>query len=115
MAASVPSSESDVNMPSLVPISINGNTLDPAAPTVRTVGLGTGDAADSNYILIQIKGRLTKENKDELQYLKVGIKELVSDNTYLCRYEPSELEPIRDLDFVKRSISTQRTLSFLRY
>jgi serine protease AprX len=88
-------------MASLAPISINGNTLDPAAPAVRAAGLGTGDAADSNYILIQTKGAVTKDNKDELQRMKVGIKELVSDSTYLCRYEPSDLEPIRKLDFVK--------------
>lgn len=88
-------------MSSLTPISINGNTLDPAAPAVKAAGFGTGDAADSNYILIQANGALTKENKDELEKLKVGIKELVSDSTYLCRYEPADLKDVRELDFVK--------------
>ncbi|KAL5348008.1 hypothetical protein ACLOAV_007420 [Pseudogymnoascus australis] len=88
-------------MAPLAPISINGNTLDPDNPAVRAAGLVTGDAADSNYVLIQTKGAVTKDNKDELQSLKVGIKELVSDSTYLCRYEPTDLEPIRNLDFVK--------------
>ena len=88
-------------MASLTPISINGNTLDPGAPAIRAAGLGTGDAADSNYILIQTQGPVTKDNKDELQRLKVGIKELVSDNTYLCRYEPPDLESVRKLNFVK--------------
>ncbi|KFZ07914.1 hypothetical protein V502_09672 [Pseudogymnoascus sp. VKM F-4520 (FW-2644)] len=88
-------------MAALAPISINGNTLDPANPAVRAAGLVTGDAADSNYVLIQTKGAVTKDNKDQLQSLEVGIKELVSDSTYLCRYEPADLEPIRNLDFVK--------------
>ncbi|KFZ01540.1 hypothetical protein V500_00717 [Pseudogymnoascus sp. VKM F-4518 (FW-2643)] len=88
-------------MAHLAPISINGNILDPAEPAVRAAGLVTSDAADSNYVLIQTKGAVTKDNKDELQNLEVGIKELVSDSTYLCRYEPSDLEPIRNLDFVK--------------
>ncbi|KAJ9603342.1 hypothetical protein H2200_012120 [Cladophialophora chaetospira] len=86
---------------SLAPVSINGNILDPAAPSVKAAGFGTGDAASSNYILIQTTGSLTKDNKESLQGLDVGIKELVSDSTYLCRYEPQDLERIRKLDFVK--------------
>jgi subtilisin family serine protease len=79
----------------MAPITINGNTIEPH-------GLGTGDAADSNYILIQAAGPLTKANKTTLRDLNVGVQDmiLVGHATYLCRYEPADLKPIRDLEFV---------------
>ena len=79
----------------MAPITINGNTLEPH-------GLGTGDAADSNYILIQAAGPLTKANKTTLRDLNVGVQDmiLVGHATYLCRYEPSDLKPVRELEFV---------------
>lgn len=69
-------------------ITINGNTLDPEAPTLATFGLFQETAQDSNYILIQINSPLTKEIKEELAYRNVVILEKVSDDTYLCGYKP---------------------------
>ena len=85
------------------PISINGNTIDPDAPAVKALGLGTDDTEDSNYILVQIAKdeTLTKAHKEALAGAKVDIKERVGDRTYLCRYEPKKLKPVRDLKFVK--------------
>lgn len=89
----------------MVIITINGNTLDPDAPVAvrKTLGAATDSAADSNYILVQTKEPLKKAQKEELASLKVDIKEYVSENTYLCRYEPEDLAPIRNLDYVTYS------------
>lgn len=83
-------------------ITINGNTLHPAAPAAvrRTLGAAVDDAAESNYILIQSNIPLRKAEKQRLSDLDVAIKEYVSDNTYLCRYEPTDLSSVRDLDFI---------------
>ena len=88
-------------MAALEPISINGNTLDPSAAAVRAAGLGSDNASGSNYILIQVSGALTKDHKTQFQGKNVDINERVGDRTYLCRYEPADLEPLRKLDFVK--------------
>ncbi|KAF5258206.1 hypothetical protein FOXYS1_11235 [Fusarium oxysporum] len=81
-------------------ITINGNTLDPEAPTLATFGLFQETAQDSNYILIQINSPLTKEIKEELAYRNVVILEKVSDDTYLCGYKPENLSEIRALSYV---------------
>ena len=86
----------------MVLITINGNTLDPDAPVHarKSLGAAVDNAADSNYILVQTNEPLKKAQKEQLANLNVGIKEYVSENTYLCYYEPEDLTPIRDLDFV---------------
>ena len=81
-------------------ITINGNTLDPEAPTLRAFGLAQETAKDSNYILIQADGPLTKDVKHILAQKKVDIQQKVSDDTYLCGYEPEDLSEIRDLPFI---------------
>lgn len=87
-------------MARIAPISINGNSLDPGAPSVKAAGFGTGDASKSNYILIQTEQPLTKEFKEALKSAKVNVKERVGDSTYLCRYEPDDLDDVRNLTFV---------------
>lgn len=71
-------------------ISINGNTLDPdtPVPALRTLNLVQDTAQDSNYILIQTNGPLTKDIKRGLAEAQVTVQEKVSDDTYLCKYEP---------------------------
>lgn len=81
-------------------ITINGNTLDPEAPTLQTFGLVQETAKDSNYILIQTDGPLTKDIKRTLADKAVDIQQKVSDDTYLCGYKPDDLSEIRDLPFV---------------
>jgi serine protease AprX len=89
----------------MVIITINGNTLDPDAPVAvrRTLRAAEDTAADSNYILIQTKEPLKKAQKKELSDLKVDIQEYVSENTYLAHFEPEDLAPIRNLDYVTYS------------
>lgn len=97
----VPPGESTSDKPKPIPISINGNTVDPNAPTLRgAFGLGVGDAARSDYILVQTRDFLTKDDKKKLADLKVEVKELISDKTYLCHFTPKDLQGVRDLKFV---------------
>ena len=67
-------------------ISINGNSLDPKAPTLRAFNLVQETAKDLDYILVQTNRPLTKEIKKELAKKHVEIQEKVSEDTYLCRY-----------------------------
>lgn len=83
-------------------ITINGNSLDIEAPVVQALGINKPDAKDSNYILIRTNGDpLRKAEKTELDGMGVGIKEYVSDNTYLCTYKPEDLDKLHELPYVK--------------
>lgn len=88
--------------PAPIPISINGNVVDPKTPTVRALSFGVGDTGRSDHILVQAVEYLTKDNKKELDKLKIHIEELVSDMTYLCRFEgeKKDLGAVRKLPFV---------------
>src|SRR5919197_1002841 len=83
-------------------ITINGISLDPVAQSdaLKAARLESPDASRSNYVLIQTSGPLTDEQKEELARLGAEIQEYVPDNTYLCRYAPSDLDAIRALPFV---------------
>ncbi|KAH8590376.1 peptidase S8/S53 domain-containing protein [Bisporella sp. PMI_857] len=60
------------------------------------------DASKSDYILVKIEaGRLKADEKYELHDADVQILQYVGQGTYLCRYKPVDLKPIRDLRFVK--------------
>src|SRR5579871_2080224 len=84
-------------------IKINGVTFDPGETGAVNLAVAppAADAAESNYILIQTKGPLDKEQRRTLEAMSVKIQEYVSENTYLCRYEPSDLASIRSLPFVE--------------
>lgn len=71
-------------------ITINGNSLDPQAPTVtlRAFGLVQETAKDSDYILIQTNCPLTKDVKKQLADNQVELQEKVSEDAYLCAYKP---------------------------
>ncbi|KAK5093331.1 hypothetical protein LTR70_004701 [Exophiala xenobiotica] len=96
------SSQSPSEKAAPIPISINGNVVDPKDPTVRALSFGVGDTARSDHILVQAAKYLTKDNKEELARLKIQIEELVSDKTYLCRFEgeKKDLGAVRRLPFV---------------
>jgi serine protease AprX len=79
-------------------ITINGNSFDTESPILRAFNLVRETAKDSNYILLQANGSLTKDIKETLEQRQVKIHERVSENTYLCEYKPeSELCPILPL------------------
>ena len=83
-------------------ITINGVTLDPVrnGPALRAANLLSADASQSNFLLIQTTGPLTKAERDQLAGLHVDILEYVPEDTYICRYIPSDLSTIRALPFV---------------
>jgi serine protease AprX len=83
-------------------ITINGISLDPVAESegLRSASLVSADASGSDYILVQTDGPLSSEQTAQLSALGVEIQEYVPDNTYMCRYKPSDLDAIRALPFV---------------
>ncbi len=83
-------------------ITLNGVSIDPLSQArgLEAASLESVDADDSNYVLIQTDGALTPEQQQQLVDLDVEIQEYVPENTYLCRYAPTDLAPIRALPFV---------------
>jgi serine protease AprX len=83
-------------------ITINGVTVDPLAQgaALEAANLEFETAASSNYILIQATAPLGKAQKAELTALGAEILEYVPEDTYLCRYSPADLSPIRSLPYV---------------
>jgi serine protease AprX len=83
-------------------ITINGNSLDPLAQTaeLQELGFASADASASNYILLQAKGPLTKEQKAQLKATGATILEYVPDDSYIVYYPPKDLTPVRQLPFV---------------
>jgi hypothetical protein len=83
-------------------ITINGITLDPSAQRValRSASLLSADAHDSDYLLVQTKGPLTREQRTALEKTGAKILEFVPQDTYVCRYTGTDLKKIRALPFV---------------
>ncbi len=83
-------------------ITINGITIDPEAhgPALAAANVVAETASQSDYILIQTKAPLTKDQKEELADFSVRILEYVPENTYVCYYPESDLQSIRQLPFV---------------
>ncbi|MBI5251832.1 MAG: S8 family serine peptidase [Desulfomonile tiedjei] len=84
-------------------ITINGMTVDPLAQqlALSAADLHAADASESNYVLIQTQGPLSKNQKAELATKGVVILEYVPDETYICEFKPTDLESIRSLSFVE--------------
>ncbi len=83
-------------------ISIDGISFDPVAyaSELAADGLFPADASQSNYIMIQTEAPPSDEQRSVLTGAGVAIQEYIPDDTYLCRYEPADLEPIRAIPFV---------------
>lgn len=87
---------STINTPEdAVPITINGRTVDPQKTYAQ-------DAERTNYITIRALEPLSHDSEAELQTLGVTIQEQVAIDTYLCRYEPSDLETIRAKPYISQ-------------
>ena len=99
-------------------ISINGYTFDPVAQAkdLKAARLDSVDTSESNYVLIQTNGPLDDEQKAVLTKAGATILEYIADDTYLCRYPPANLRPIRALPFVVwAGVYMQVSRSRLRY
>jgi serine protease AprX len=83
-------------------VTINGITVDPSTQesALAAANLVTPDASDSNYILIQTTQPLDRAQKSELEGKGVLILEYVPDSTYLCQFNPTNLDEIRALPYV---------------
>jgi subtilisin family serine protease len=81
-------------------ITINGISFDPEGSSVQLAGLEQSDTSNSNYIIIQSNAPLTKDQKDELNSLGAQILEFYPENSYLCKFSPSSVEPIKALPYV---------------
>ncbi|KAH7029931.1 peptidase S8/S53 domain-containing protein [Microdochium trichocladiopsis] len=79
-------------------ITINGNVVQLADLTP------SADAANTNYLLIKGATDLGQQEKRQLAEKGVKVYEYLGENVYLCYYEPSELEPIQQLDFVDAAV-----------
>lgn len=60
------------------------------------------DAHNANYIYIETHAPITTEQKRQLANLQAIVYEYIGPDTYLCKYDPTDLTPIRDLSFVKK-------------
>jgi len=83
-------------------ITINGISIDPTTqgPALASARLARADSSSSNYILIQTREPLDKTKKAELTATGAELLEYVPENTYICRFLPADLGPIRALPFV---------------
>jgi serine protease AprX len=81
-------------------ITINGISFDPADRSPAAASVSSVDASKSDYVLVQTTAPLTAEQQAQLKSLGAEICEYVSANTYMCRYKPTDLSPIRALPFV---------------
>lgn len=92
-------------------ISINGVTVDPLAGADRDDAAGAvggrgvladtaGDASGSNYLLVQVSGPLSPEQMQDLRDLGLTVLQYVPQDTYIVRYEGTDLTAIRGRDYV---------------
>jgi serine protease AprX len=83
-------------------IKINGITVDPQAngAMLSAAKLISVDSSSSDFILIQTKQPLNQTQLDELSRMGATVLEYVPENTYICRYPPSDLGRIRALPYV---------------
>ena len=87
---------------SLKKVTINGNTLEPTlhGPGRQLSDLDAQDASGTKHILIQTEGPLSPDQKADLKSSGVVIENYISENTYLCEYDPDDLEILRSKEFV---------------
>jgi serine protease AprX len=90
-------------------ITVNGNTIVPIGSQGEGWTVNANDqeevksapnAKDSNFILVQVDRVLTVAEKGILADHHAEIQEYVAENTFLCRYEPEDLQALRLLPFV---------------
>ncbi|KAI1159906.1 hypothetical protein F5B18DRAFT_556371 [Nemania serpens] len=75
----------------MFPIIINGNHLDEAIEPAA-------DASGTNYILVQSRAGLSPPQKQDLAKAGVMVHDYVSKNTYLCYFEDSDLDRLRQME-----------------
>ncbi|KAJ6011673.1 hypothetical protein N7451_003085 [Penicillium sp. IBT 35674x] len=83
---------------------LNGNKFslssDPGFSALRTFDLKPS-INDSNYILIKLAGPLDREKKRTLAGLHIQVQQFLGDNTFKCRYEPTDIDRLKEHDFIE--------------
>jgi serine protease AprX len=92
-------------------ITINNITFDPSAAAPHALeatraplpqaALTPATASQSDYVLVQTHGPLTRAQKDQLRDVGAEILEYVPEETYLCHFPPQSLDGVRALPFVR--------------
>lgn len=80
-------------------INVNGHELDPASQQEGGKHF-VPDASQSNFILLQCHEILQHAQYKALEDLQCYVQGYINPNTYLCRYEPADLERLRSLPFI---------------
>ncbi|KJK76477.1 hypothetical protein H634G_08065 [Metarhizium anisopliae BRIP 53293] len=75
---------------------VNGNEL-------STAEASTSDASSTNFIVVRGTRRIIADDKRKLAKKGAAVTEYLGNDIYLCHYEPSNLQPIRDLEFVAQA------------
>lgn len=77
-------------------ITIKGISLDPTDEDarLRQHALLSVDTTASNYILIQVRGPLSADQKVQLRQLNVESLEFIPTDTYVCKYKSTDLQRI---------------------
>lgn len=58
------------------------------------------DASETNYLIIQSFAPLDKAQREHLRELGVELQQVISGDTYFCRYNPHDLTELRSLSFL---------------
>ncbi len=84
------------------PITINGITIDPGAPTaaLASLSLNNATAKNSDYIIVQTKQPLDRSQRAALAKVGAKITESVPGDAYICYFPGTDLKKVRALPFV---------------
>jgi hypothetical protein len=84
------------------PITINGITIDPGAPTaaLASLSLNNATAKNSDYIIVQTKQPLDRSQRAALAKAGAKITESVPGDAYICYFPGTDLKKVRALPFV---------------
>src|SRR4051794_14886017 len=80
-------------------ITLNGNVLHHASQKDGGEHF-CADASHTNYLIIQSYGSLGSAQMEELEQRHVDVQQYFSGDTFICRYEPSDLSELRSLPFL---------------
>ena len=84
-------------------ITINGISIDPAAPklALAALSLDNATAKDSDYLVVQTRQPLDKAQRAALAKAGAEILESVPGDAYVCHFPKTGLAKVRALAFVE--------------
>lgn len=87
-------------------IKINGHEFDPVEerPTLAGFALTTTDTSSTDYVLIQTKGPIGRDQRRELEDLSVELLQYEPQDAYVARFPDDDLTPLTALPFVRAAI-----------